>query len=236
MEKRLTRGCKSVGKLVWSRNEAALNTSESWGDNMPATATLVGRAFGKARAVMSAATLAAAVASLRELETKRREIDSFYSSAFAKWKSVEDRLSEAEVAYKKALADRDLTGVDEAVTLLPLLRAEATHAQAEAANVDRLRRSGIAFAQWKSENPSALATLIEVVRLKLQHAEAEAARVSEAETERLGSDYLPEDVAASGKVRRANVAVSHLSSMLQRIESGNLQEWLWSSCVSDLLE
>jgi len=200
------------------------------------TATL-GRAFQKARAsINGTAKLENLLASLRELEAKRLGVEKFYRDAFAKWNSVEGRLSDEEAKYRKALTSRDLTGVDEAVAVLPLLRAQVDHARNEAANLHRYSTVGIGFGQFTQENPKAREILSTAVKGTLTVAEQEAASVLRKEKEHL-QGWDADAISASPKIRGANARVKQLTALLQRIESAEtLNQMTWQSCVSELLE
>jgi hypothetical protein len=164
------------------------------------------------------ARLAGSIEELKLLESKRVTIENFYRDALAKWNSVEGRLGDAEAAYRKALTGRDLAGVDEAVAVLPLLRAQADHARAEAANISSVVRTTSAFAEFIEENRNARELLLTAVRLKLKQAEEGAATALSEEKARL-PDWDEDGISHSPKVQRANTSVHQLTALLQRIES-----------------
>jgi hypothetical protein len=172
-----------------------------------------------------------AVAALRALESERVKIDDFYVCALTAWNNVEQRLSDAEADYKKAISQRDLAGVKQAAAVLPLLRLQMDHVRTEAGNVGNLRRVGVPFAQFVKEHPEARETCLGFVRGTLQQAEENAASVLTSE-----KALLPDwgDATASPKVQRANSLVNQLTATLARIEGNKLSEELWRSACQFL--
>jgi hypothetical protein len=200
------------------------------------TATL-GQAFRKVRTVTNgAAKLEAAVTSLRELEGKHQEIEKFYLAAFALATAAVDQGAAAEGAYRKAIADRDLAAVKNALNAVLSVRAQLDYARAEAATFNSTRQTGIGFAIFLQENPSALKVFSTVAEGRLKQAEATAAAVLASEKSLLPSWDL-EDIERSPKIRAANAVVRELQGLLQRIQAvGGVNSSVWTSYVDQLLE
>jgi hypothetical protein len=202
---------------------------------MTATITepVLGRAFRKARAVMTgngkereAKKLADALSELQKLEARRLAIVAFNDSLIEELNRVCEPCRDALKAYEGAKENGDITAVRELLGGLPGATAMVEFARKEIELIRSSRSYGAEFAAFQSEFPHAMrkTVLAKVCTARLRVAQDRAAAVLvEARAEYAGEDVDEEDITNLPRVRKANSAVKTLEAMLHGIETGPVE-------------
>jgi small-conductance mechanosensitive channel len=163
--------------------------------------------------------LTAAKEELNRLVDSQREIEKLGAAKINLLSSYQERMNDLAARFRSALEHGSVEETRVAFENWVGAKALWEAASDECGNLARAKASGFPLRVLLSKHPNAKKTLLTVCELTLTAARAEAERVTEEETQRLGSEWSPDEVQGSPVVRRANSKAAMLETIKNRIES-----------------